>query len=120
MQARALTAYPINAFTGRELVRYEWRPVPAGCEAEAERLAAAGLVELRRDGGYTSGEPPVIHHSIGSVVPNAPELGEIVVTLSVDLDSLTIVQLKDMARKRGLIGFSTMKKAELIDALRDD
>lgn len=27
----------IIAFSGREYVKYEWRLVPAGCEAEAER-----------------------------------------------------------------------------------
>lgn len=105
MQAKALTAYPINAFTGRELVRYEWRLVPAGYEAEAQRLEEAGLVELRQSNQK---------HEVTAVADNdAP-------TLSVDLESLTIVQLKDMAREQGVTGFSTMKKAELVDALRDD
>lgn len=37
MQARATLPYPVTAFAGREYVAYEWRPVPAGCDAEARR-----------------------------------------------------------------------------------
>lgn len=133
MQAKALTAYPINAFTGRELVRYEWRLVPAGYEAEAQRLEEAGLVELRRGGGTASGEPPVVSSPDFIAPAGFPGGDKLPVnissdsvkieqppTLSVDLESLTIVQLKDMAREQGVTGFSTMKKAELVDALRDD
>lgn len=37
MEARANTPFHINAFSGRVFVKHEWRPVPAGCEEEAER-----------------------------------------------------------------------------------
>ena len=37
MEARGTLPYPVTAFTGREYVGREWRPVPAGREAEAER-----------------------------------------------------------------------------------
>jgi hypothetical protein len=35
-----------------------------------------------------------------------------------DLESLTVAELKDIARERGLSGYSSMKKAELIDLLK--
>lgn len=35
----------------------------------------------------------------------------------VDLNSLTVVQLRDLAREKEITGFSTMKKAELVEAL---
>lgn len=119
MKAKALTAYPINAFTGREFVRYEWRQIPAGCEAEAERLEAAGLLELKRGGdltppaGFPGGDKLPVNISSDSVKIEPPP------TLGTDLDSLTIIQLKDMAKERGIV-VGRKSKAELIDALRDD
>lgn len=40
-----------------------------------------------------------------------------VATASTDLDSLTVAELRDMARDKEIAGFSSMKKAELIEAL---
>ena len=37
---------------------------------------------------------------------------------SVDLDSLTVAELKEMAKAKGIKGISAMKKADLIEALK--
>jgi pyruvate/2-oxoglutarate dehydrogenase complex dihydrolipoamide acyltransferase (E2) component len=50
MKAKAKKPHgTIRAFTGREFVAYEWRPVPAGSEDEAGRLEAGGYLELKRE-----------------------------------------------------------------------
>ena len=108
--AKAITPYPITAFTGRELVRYEWRQVPAGCEMEAKRLSDAGQVELKEAGELTAKNEPA---------ESANDGGDSSPVLVVDLDGLTIIELKSMAKEAG-ITVGRKSKAELIDALKDD
>jgi len=37
---------------------------------------------------------------------------------STDLESMTVAELKDLAKDRGLTGYSSLRKAELIEALK--
>lgn len=60
-----------------------------------------------------------IQAEIGEAVPEpAPEV-EAQAGEEGDLESMTVEQLKDLARDREVAGFSTMNKAELIAALEE-
>ena len=93
MEAKAKAPHSvIRAFTGREFVKYEWRPVPPGHDDEARRLELDGWLVIQDD----EPEPE-------------PELES-------GLESWTVTQLRDELRLMGL-SYSGLKKAELIAAL---
>ena len=90
----------------------------AGIEVNRKMLAemavndAAGfaqLVELAKQGLVNE---PVVKNTVEEVV--APVVAE----EATDLESLKVADLRELAKSKGVAGYSTMKKAELIEALK--
>ena len=90
----------------------------AGIEVNRKMLAemavndAAGfaqLVELAKQGLVNE---PVVKNTVEEVVV-AQEVA------SDDLESLKVADLRELAKSKGVAGYSTMKKAELIEALNN-
>ena len=91
MEAQAKAPHStVRAFTGREFVSYEYRPVPADCYDEAARLEAGGYLELK--------------HGPPAAAPVNP------------LEALTVKQLRNLAKEQGIAYFG-LKKSKLIAAL---
>ena len=90
----------------------------AGIEVNRKMLAEmavndakgfAQLVELAKQGLVNE---PVVKNTPTEVV--APVASEEVV----DLESLKVADLRELAKSKGVAGYSTMKKAELLEALQ--
>lgn len=79
---------------------------PAGFTAMVS-LAKQGLVN----------EPVVVETPVTVETPVAP-VKEEVKEEAIDLDSLKVAELRELAKSKGVSGYSTMKKAELIAALK--
>ncbi len=52
---------------------------------------------------------------LGIITPETPAKEE-----SIDYSSMKVAELKDVAKARGLKGYSTLKKAELIELLTNN
>ena len=90
----------------------------AGIEVNRKMLAemavndAAGfaqLVELAKQGLVNE---PVVKNTVEDVV------ALVVAEEALDLESLKVADLRELAKNKGIAGYSTMKKAELIEALQ--
>lgn len=64
---------------------------------------------------------PVEEASVEALAPNKevkPVAEKAVVVSSVDYDAMKVSELRDLAKEKGLSGYSTLKKAELVDLLK--
>ena len=66
-----------------------------------------------------------MHYAEWTVPFNAVETVEEQVTSlsleeSIDYESMTVAQLRELARERGLTGYSSLNKADLIRLLKDN
>ena len=66
-----------------------------------------------------------MHYAEWTVPFNAVETVEEQVTSlsleeSIDYESMTVVQLRELAKERGLTGYSSLNKADLIRFLKDN
>ena len=93
----------------------------AGIEVNRKMLAEmavndakgfAQLVELAKQGLVN---PPVVKEVVVEEVV-APVVEE--AAPASDLESLKVADLRELAKEKGIAGYSTMKKAELIEALK--
>ena len=95
----------------------------AGIEVNRKMLAEmavndakgfAQLVELAKAGLVNE---PVVKNTVEEVVV-APVVEEVAAEEVVDLEALKVADLRELAKAKGVAGYSTMKKAELIEVLK--
>ena len=78
--------------------------------AVTDAAAFASLVEVAKKGLENE---PVVKNTVIST-PSSKTSND----SKVDLESLKVADLKELAKSKGIVGYTTMKKAELIEALK--
>ena len=87
---------------------------------EAAKKANNGekVATAKASGKSVEAEKTEVKEAPKKAAPKKAEVKEEVKAPAVDLNSLTVAELKEMATEKNIEGYSKMKKAELIDALK--